>query len=564
MGDTKFNERAWLAWLVKIRVIVISFLLAVELLIVNLTPNNVPTRLFVAVILTWYTISVFFIVLLSVWEEYKLQAITQIFTDLAFVTAVVYVTGGIDTVFNLLYFLVIIVAGILLPRYWAYLTAAVSFILYGLLLELCYFDKLPSFQFSPRGELKSLAVVVLSNFFGYLAVAHLASALAAKLRQAGRELQDKRGELLSLQALHESMVHSVRSGLMTTDLEGRITLVNTPGQKLLERTPSSVFGRHVSELFLDRLPVLAASSAQGEVRGLTPAGVEKTFGVTVTPLADAAQGILGYLYTFDDRTELRRLEREIRMRDRLAAVGRLAAGIAHEIRNPLASIAGSIKMLPQMSPFNDEQKVLVDIITRESARLNDIITDFLVYSREKSYKFSRIDLLPLLEDTLVLLQHRLPSSQLKIVRQYDASQVFASVDGDRMKQVFWNLLENAVRAMDQRGTITVFVRAVGQSWLVGIGDTGPGVPAKLMDKIFEPFQSNFEGGTGLGLAIVYQIVQAHAAKIWVQTAASGGAEFVLEILNAGAAVETEPVMAGDHSSTRKPGVPGAPAEVALG
>jgi two-component system, NtrC family, sensor histidine kinase PilS len=544
MGDTKFNESAWLAWLVKVRVIVISFLLGVELLIVNLTPNNVPIHLFVTVILIWYTVSVFFIVLVSVWAEYKLQAITQIFTDLAFVTAVVYVTGGVDTIFNLLYFLVIIVAGILLPRAWAYLTAAVSSILFGGLLELCYFGKLPSYQVSPRGDLKSLTVVVLSNFFGYLAVAHLASALATKLRQAGRELQDKRGELLGLQALHESVVHSIRSGLMTTDLEGRVTLVNKPGQKLLERTPSSVYGRHISELFLNRLPGLESSSAQGEVRGLTPAGVEKTFGVTVTALAISEQGTIGYLYTFEDRTELRRLEREIRMRDRLAAVGRLAAGIAHEIRNPLASIAGSIKMLPQMSPFNDEQKTLVEIITRESARLNDIITDFLAYSREKSYKFVRMDLLPLLEDALVLLENRLPGSQLKIVRQYDAPQAFAAVDGDRMKQVFWNLLENAVRAMNQRGTITVFLRAVGDSWLIGIGDTGPGVPAKLMDKIFEPFQSQFEGGTGLGLAIVYQVVQAHGAKIWVQSAAGGGAEFVLEILNAKAVVEPASLMTG--------------------
>jgi two-component system sensor histidine kinase PilS (NtrC family) len=539
MGDTKFNERAWLAWLVKIRVIVISFLLGVELLIVNLTPNNVPVRLFVAVILIWYTLSVFFIVLASVWQEYKLQAITQIFTDVAFVTAVVYVTGGVDTIFNLFYFLVIIVASMLLPRGWAYVTAIISSILFGGLLELCYFDKLTSYQVSPRGDLKSLAVVVLSNFFGFLAVAHLASALALKLRQAGRELQDKRGELLSLQALHESVVHSVRSGLMTTDLEGRITLVNTPGQKLLERTPSFLYGRHISELFLDALPVLTASSAQGEVRGFTPSGVEKTFGVTVTPLAVADEGTLGYLYTFDDRTELRRLEREVRMRDRLAAVGRLAAGIAHEIRNPLASIAGSIKMLPQISPFNEEQRTLVEIITRESTRLNNIITDFLAYSREKSYKFSRTDLLLLLEDALVLLENRLPSSQLKIVREYGATQAFAAVDGDRMKQVFWNLLENAVRAMNQQGAITVFVRPAGEFWLVGIGDTGPGVSAKLMDKIFEPFQSNFEGGTGLGLAIVYQIVQAHGAKIWVQSAPGGGAEFVLEILNARAPQEPD-------------------------
>jgi two-component system sensor histidine kinase PilS (NtrC family) len=540
MGDTRFNERAWLAWLVKVRVIVVSFLLAIELLIVNLTRSNVPTRLFITIILVWYTVSVFFIVLVSLWQEFKLQAITQIFTDLVFVTAIVYLSGGIDTFFNFLYPLVIIVAAILLPRYWAYLTAAVSFILFGALLELCYFDKLPSFQTSPRGDLKSLQAVVLTNFFAYLALAHLSSALASKLRQAGRELRDRSGELLSLQALHESVIHSIPGGIMTTDLEGRVLLLNTPGQKLLERTTSAVYGRHISELFLDPLPDLTSASLQGEVRGLTPSGGEKTFGVTVTALTAPEQGTIGFVYTFEDRTELRRLEREVRMRDRLAAVGRLAAGIAHEIRNPLSSIAGSIKMLAQGSAFTDEQKTLADIITRESARLNSIISDFLAYSREKSYKIARMDLIALIEDALVLLENRASTPELKIVRRFEVAHAFAAVDGDRMKQVFWNLLENAVRAMDQKGTVTVSLRAEGDFWRIGILDTGPGVPSKLVEKIFEPFQSHFEGGTGLGLAIVYQIIQAHGAKIWVASPAGGGAEFVLELLNAKAA-EDEPV-----------------------
>jgi two-component system sensor histidine kinase PilS (NtrC family) len=540
MGDTRFNERAWLAWLVKVRVIVISFLLAIELLIVNLTPSNVPTRLFITIVLVWYTVSVFFIVLVSLWEEFKLQAVTQILTDLVFVTAIVYVSGGIDTFFNFLYPLVIIIAAILLPRHWAYLTAAVSFILFGALLELSYFDKLPTFQTSPRGDLKSLQFVVLTNFCAYLALAHLSSALASKLRQAGRELRDRSGELLSLQALHESVIHSIPSGIMTTDMEGRVLLLNTPGQKLLERTTSAVYGRHISELFLDPLPDLTSASRHGEVRGLTPSGGEKTFGVTVTALTGPEQGTIGYVYTFEDRTELRRLEREVRMRDRLAAVGRLAAGIAHEIRNPLSSIAGSIKMLAQGSAFTDEQKTLADIITRESARLNAIISDFLAYSREKSYKIARMDLISLIEDALVLLENRASTPDLKIVRRFEVAHAFAAVDGDRIKQVFWNLLENAVRAMDQKGTVTVSLRAAGDFWRIGIRDTGPGVPAKLVEKIFEPFQSQFEGGTGLGLAIVYQIVQAHGAKIWVASPAGGGAEFVLELLNAKAA-EDEPV-----------------------
>ncbi|HEY2496243.1 MAG TPA: ATP-binding protein [Candidatus Angelobacter sp.] len=536
MGDIRFNERAWLAWLVKVRVIVISVLLAVELLIINLTPNNVSTRIFITIVLVWYTISVFFIVLHSLWQEYKLQALVQIFTDLAFATAVVYFTGGIDTFFNFLYPLVIIVASILLPRYWAYVTAAISFICFGAVLELSYFERIPSFQVSARGDLKSLQVVIVVNFCAYLAVAHLSSALSAKLRQAGMELRDKSGELLSLQALHENVIHSIRSALITTDLEGCITLMNVPGQKLLERTASSVYGRPISDLFVDQLPNLGSSSAQCEVRGLTPSGKEKTFDVNITALIVPEQGTIGYVYTFEDRTELRRLEGEIRMRDRLAAVGRLAAGIAHEIRNPLASIAGSINVLSEVTPFNDEQKTLVDIITRESTRLNNIISDFLVYSREKSFKFSRINLVPLLEDALVLLGNRSQTRELSIVRDYALPDAFAAIDADRMKQVFWNLLENAVRAMHGKGTITVSVRAAGDFLRIGIRDTGPGIPAGLAEKIFEPFQSHFEGGTGLGLAIVYQIVQAHGAKIFVQSTPGSGAEFVLEILHARAAM----------------------------
>ncbi len=535
MGDIRFNEQAWLAWLVKVRVVIISFLLAVELLIVNLTPNNVNVRLFITLALVWYTTSVFFIVLHSLWQEFKLQAVVQIFTDLAFATAVVYVTGGIDTFFNFLYPLVIIVASILLPRYWAYLTAALSFICFGALLELSYFDRIPSFQISPRGDLKSLQVVILVNFFAYLAVAQLSSALSAKVRQAGMELRDKSGELLSLQALHENVIHSIRSGLITTNLEGLITLMNAPGQKLLERTTSSVYGRHISDLFVDRLPQHGSLSAQNEVRGFTPEGKEKTFDVNVTPLIVPGEGTIGYVYTFEDRTELRRLEGEVRMRDRLAAVGRLAAGIAHEIRNPLASIAGSIKVLAEVTPFNEEQKTLVNIITRESTRLNAIISDFLVYSREKSFKFIRIDLVPLLEDTLLLLDNRSQTTDLKIVRDYSLAQAYAAADPDRMKQVFWNLLENAVRAMDGRGTITVSVRASGDFLRIGIRDTGPGIPAKLAGKIFEPFQSSFDGGTGLGLAIVYQIMQAHGATVFVQSPPGSGAEFILEFLHARAA-----------------------------
>jgi two-component system sensor histidine kinase PilS (NtrC family) len=241
------------------------------------------------------------------------------------------------------------------------------------------------------------------------------------------------------------------------------------------------------------------------------------------------------VYSFDDLTEIRRLEREVRMQDRLAAVGRLAAAIAHEIRNPLTSIAGSVSMLSGAAEMTDEQRQLLQIVTRESERLNNIITDFLAYSRGKQYRFDRVDLLPLLEDTLTLLEHRLMAENtgVHIERNFKVKEAEVLADGDKIKQVFWNFCQNAVRAMKNGGTLTVSLDAVGDDWQINFADTGHGMTPQQTEKIFEPFQSNFEGGTGLGLAIVYQIVQAHEGKVWARSRLAEGTTFVLRLRRLG-------------------------------
>src|SRR5205823_2363567 len=238
-----------------------------------------------------------------------------------------------------------------------------------------------------------------------MAIAYLASNLSAKLRQVGVELHVKSDELQDLQVMQENILHSMRGGLITTDLEGRITLVNQPGLNFLGRTLSDLVGSHISSVFIDPIPRPDSYPVQDELRAETPDG-QKIFGITVTPLTIHDGDVIGFVYTFADLTDVRRLENEIRQRDRLSAVGRLAAGIAHEIRNPLSSIAGSVQMLSKMATLNDEQQVLVDIVRRESERLNNIISNFLMYSREKNYKFAQHDLLLLLEETLRLIENR--------------------------------------------------------------------------------------------------------------------------------------------------------------
>jgi two-component system sensor histidine kinase PilS (NtrC family) len=528
--QSMLDGRQWLAWLVKVRLIILTLLLGIELAIARLTPAQLPVSLFISAILLWYTISVFYLILPSFWDEFRVQSALQVITDLLMVTAVVYITGGVDSSLNFLYPLVIIVASILLPRFWAYGVAGLAFLLYGAVLEFTFFGVVPSYSSSKVG-VRGLQAIIIVNLVAYVAVAYLAGLLVSKLRQVDVRLKRTSGELENLQALHEKIIQAISGGLITTGLDGRITLINAAAQRLLERTEVQLLEQPVHQLFLDPLPQVGSERLHTEVRFVAPNAYRKTFRVLVSPLIVPEGGIIGYVYTFDDLTEIRRLEREVRMQDRLAAVGRLAAAIAHEIRNPLTSIAGSVSMLSEIPDLTAEHKQLLQIVTRESERLNGIITDFLVYSRAKQYQFVEVDLVPLLEDTLTLLENRLKieSAGIRVERRYPLSPAMTLADGDRMKQVFWNFCENAVRAMKDGGTLTVTLETAGSEWQVVFADTGPGISPLMAEKIFEPFQSQFEGGTGLGLAIVYQIVQAHEGKVWARSKVGQGTAFVLRL-----------------------------------
>jgi two-component system sensor histidine kinase PilS (NtrC family) len=541
-----FDERNWLGWLVKIRVIILTFLLGIELTVARLATSPLPLRSFVNTMLLWYALSLFYILLLSFWEEQRVQAVLQVVTDLVLVSLVVHFTGGWDSSLNFLYPLVIIVACILLPKVWAYLTSALAFILYGCVLELNYYAVVPSFA-TTHPELKALEAIIFVNLFAYLAVAYLAGLLAAKLRQVDVQLKDASGALESLQALHENIIQSISGGLITTDVDGRITLLNRAAKRMLS-CGDELIGQSVNRLFLDPLPTVGSERAHGEVRFQPATGFRKTFRVIVSILSVPGRGASGCVYTFDDLTEVRRLEREVRIQDRLAAVGRLAAAIAHEIRNPLTSIAGSVSMLSGAAEMTEEQRQLLQIVTRESERLNNIISDFLAYSRGKQYRFDRVDLVHLLDDTLTLLEHRLVAENtgIRIERNLKFHEAPTLADGDKVKQVFWNFCQNAVRAMKDGGTLTVSLESIGDDWQINFADTGHGMTPQQSEKIFEPFQSGFDGGTGLGLAIVYQIVQAHEGKVWARSRPDEGTTFVLRLRRLGFGAQ-RPELAGSEN-----------------
>jgi two-component system sensor histidine kinase PilS (NtrC family) len=528
------NVSEWLSWLGRVRFLAITFLVGIVVAARHLTPMPVPVRSFVQLIALWYTLAIFYVILRRWVPQARWHAPLQIACDLLLVTGVVYSTGMQDSYFVSLYLLAILMASVLFSRRGVFLVAGFSFVLLGGALELILYGALPRTA-SSTPTLRLLDSWLASNLFAFFAVAYLGSLLAQTLRKKGVELEAKSEELKDLQTFNQDIIESMRGGLLTTDMEGRILVMNRAGAEIT----GSGFGLHRGEKIADIFPGFwpverdeqgNPLAARKEIEYKTAEGNSRFLGLSISPLRTAQNQNMGFVYNFQDLTELKRLEREVVTTERMAALGRLSAAIAHEIRQPLTAMSGALKELARLAPLDEDDKKLVHIVSRESQRLNQIITDFLDYSRVKSYHFADIDVVPLLEDTLLLIEHDATAAgKLRIVRNFKVRSLRARADRDALKQVFWNLCNNALRAMPSGGVLTVSL-AADDNWVrIQIGDTGIGIDPAQATRIFEPFQSGFIGGTGLGLAVVYQILQAHRARIRVETEKGSGADFIVEI-----------------------------------
>jgi len=376
------------------------------------------------------------------------------------------------------------------------------------------------------------------HLFGFYAVALLASLLTESVRRAEAELAEKRDSLANLEVFHRDVVQSISTGLATTDLAGRITSINRAALEILGMSEQSLLGQPIESLGLfpraewDRL----AERATADGRTLrTEAAVRRgdetiPVGYNLSALTDAAGVPTGCILLFQDLSQWHRLEQELRLKDRMAAVGELAAGIAHELGNPLAAISGSVQLLSQAPPDVPSQRKLLEIILRESQRLDRTIKGFLRFTRPRERAVAGFDVAELLRESCDLLRN---SDEATGAHRFelDLDPPVAEIQGDRdqISQIFWNLARNSLRAMPDGGTLSIRGRIEGELYRIVFRDTGHGMTEEQRARLFQPFRSFFDSGTGIGMAIVYRIVQDHGGRLEVASGPGRGTAISVEL-----------------------------------
>ncbi len=472
------------------------------------------------------------------------QAGAQFFFDALLVTWLVGARGDIHSPYVVLYIVIIASACAFLGVLGALGTSVGCALLYTLAMmskAFGWFD-------APGVGGDSVSRAALAEVIGSVAlydaaffiVGLLAARLAERQSRSDVRLIEATHALTNLRALHERIVESIRSGVVTTDLDGRIYTFNAAAEELTGYTADDLRGQDISILFGDFADKIEASlraaeegrpSPRLEADCLTADGLRLRLGYTISPLSNESGERSGLVVTFLDLTQVRALEETSRRQDRLAAVGRVAAGIAHEIRNPLAAMRGSIQVLRSEVDSDSGEAELMEIILRESDRLNRIITDFLTYARPRPVALAEADVREPLRETFTLLRHSAETRPDHLIEEdYPAEPLRALIDVAGLKQVCWNLARNALIAMPEGGRLRVALAPLGGERLrITFTDDGTGMTPEQVERLFEPFSSSTTGGTGLGLSIVYQIVRDHGGTINVRSLEGHGTTITVEL-----------------------------------
>jgi two-component system, NtrC family, sensor histidine kinase PilS len=523
--------RRKLGWLIAIRAVISTVLLGTATFAQIMQPGSFPLDPYFVLIGLTYALTAFYAATLRLADRHRWLVDVQLACDAIIVSAFIYFTGGITSYFSSLYVLPVVAAATVQYRRGGMLVATLSALLYGGVVLTQYLTVAgylhDPWLASPVLPQRTVAqYIYLLNTFGFFAVALLSGSLAESVRSAGARLQQASSQIADLQALNQHVIDSLPSGLATTDHAGRILTFNRAAELITGHAFASVIGRQIGtvlQLPEETIVALTADLANGRgrrVEGLYLRGGQHIeLGLSAANL-ETPGGRTGYLFTFQDVTDFKKLERDARLQQRLAAVGEMAAGIAHEIRNPLASMSGSIQILRHELPLSAEQGQLMDIVLRESERLNTTIGSFLAYARPQRFAIERFDVRRPLNDAALLLRNSAEVHDGHVIDvDVPATALWYEADEGQIKQIIWNLATNGLRAMPNGGRLVLSGSAdtAADGVVLTVRDEGVGIPPEDLDSLFQPFHGRFVKGSGLGLAIVHRIVSDYNGEIHVSS-----------------------------------------------
>lgn len=530
-------------WLIIFRVILVTALLGLPLLLdLETLRKGWSIRTFYFLIGSTYFLTIPYIFMLLRKKSLLSLTLVQLAIDLLFETALIAVTGGIKSPFVFLYIITIVSSSIFFRRNGGVLVASGATLLYGTLINLQYFQVFP-FKSSIGLMGKDLYYILFLYMITFFTVGILSGRLSKKLHE-------KEVGLLDLQAFQEVIVQSMPSGLITTDMTGRITSFNRSATEITGFESKEVLGKIWWEQFSwgdiqnhYRDFAIAGTTQRFEGEIINKRGERSLLGVTISALRSEQGKQIGIIGTFQDLTQIRNLEEAIQKKERLATIGEMAAGMAHEIRNPLASLSGSIQVLNKELRLDDEEKTLLRIAVKETERLNTIITQFLLYAKPLPPQRKRVNLHTLLSETVKLIKNNPEyNERINVMLANSTAPLMILIDPDQINQVFWNLAINAFQAMPRGGTLSISAqrfsskkaKAIYVPEEAGTGnpadlnqveiifkDTGEGIQKENFNKIFYPFFTTKNSGSGLGLSIVQRVIEEHLGKIEVQSQPGG-------------------------------------------
>lgn len=465
----------------------------------------------------------------------------QIAWDIFFITILIVYSGGINSPFSFLYLLAITSSSFLLGRRDAFYTASLCAIIYGAIIDLQFYGKLVFLGLTPLVAqyfgTNYIFYTIFMNIVAFYLTAFLSGSLAERARQSETELEKRAVNYQELERLNSTIVTNLNSGLLTTNNRGQIRVFNGYAEMMTGISQEEAYNRNLYDIF-PGFRVFSAdvlSIKRGEFEYITKSGKQLVLGFNSVILTDGEGAKIGAMINFQDLTHYKRMEESLKKADRLAAVGELAARIAHEIRNPLASISGAVQLIANGTAIEENDKKLFDIILRETDRLNLLIKDFLGYARPTQPNLRQINLALLIGEIQALVGTDSRFASVRVENEIDADLV-VEVDPDQIRQVFWNLLVNAAEAMPAGGRVIIDATrmeelrpgdGVSRTVKVAVTDNGSGMSPENVAQVFEPFFSTKGGGTGLGLATVYRIIEAHHGRITVESSLGKGTSFII-------------------------------------